>query len=387
MKPLELLDIVGQDEAIGRLQRAMSGARFPHALLFAGPDGVGRRTTALGLGATFLCSNPVSRPNGNLISGLAEDFELRQACGVCDDCKMTASQTHPDLHMVYKELARYHDDPKVRARVMQELSIEVVRSFLIAPAYRAADRGRGKVFVVLEAELMRNPAQNALLKTLEEPPPGVTIILISEHPEQLLPTTLSRCAMVRFSPLPGRFVVKKLLEIGVSEDEAGFWARFTQGSVGCALHHTQQGMYEIKRELVEHLASLGSTSSAADAADWLIKLMEKLSGEQIKETKQQNDVALSKLLASRRAGGMILGLIASVYRDAVTLRTGAELELIHSDQGELVRTLTERFDAEQLAEILEQLSEYERLLWRNVNPKIIWDNVAITCESAASLRH
>lgn len=83
---------------------------------------------------------------------------------------------------------------------------------------------------------------------------------------------------------------------------------------------------------------------------------------------------------------MVLELIASAFRDAITLATGAERAMVHADQRPAAAVLAGRFAPTQLAEIVEQLSEYERLLWRNVNPKTVWDNVAITCASAAPLR-
>ena len=104
---------------------------------------------------------------------------------------MMAAGSHPDFQMVYKELAQYHDELSVRLRVMQDLGIDVIRSFLIYPAYRAGNRGRGKVFVVLEAELMSFPAQNALLKTLEEPPAGVRIILITSRPDSIVSVSVT----------------------------------------------------------------------------------------------------------------------------------------------------------------------------------------------------
>ena len=298
---------------------------------------------------------------------------------------MMAGGAHPDFYLIYKELAQYHDDAAVRDRVMQELSIEVIRSFLISPAYRSAARGRGKVFVVLEAELMSIPAQNALLKTLEEPPSGVTIILISQRPEQLLPTTLSRCATVRFGLLPREFVMGRLTEAGVGEEEAQFWSAFTAGALGKALRLAQEQMYEGKREILERLAGLES-GGEGELGEYLAKRMDSLAQSAVDASKKQDGASLSKTLASRRAAGTILELIASALRDSLKLSTGAELPLVHADQAPAVRRLADRFQASQLAEILEQLGEYERLLWRNVNPKILWDNVAITCVSAASLR-
>ena len=81
----------------------------------------------------------------------------------------------------------------------------------------------------------------------------------------------------------------------------------------------------------------------------------------------------------------MLGLIASVYRDAVTVACGADKPLTHADQGDAITRIADRFVPEALAEILSQLARYEQLLWRNVNAKLLWDNVVLTCASAAPL--
>lgn len=374
-------DIVGQEQAIERLQRGLRGGRLPHALLFAGPAGVGRRTTALALARTLLCSEAMGQqPAG----GKKAEATFIQACGRCDDCRMSEAGSHPDLNLIYKELARYHDDAQVRSRVMQDLSIAVIRDFLIARAGRSPARGRGKVFIVLEADLMSIAAQNALLKTLEEPPSGVTIILISQRPEQLLPTTLSRCAMIRFGLLPRQFVLDKLIECGMEQAEAAFWASFTAGSVGRASRLAGQGMYEVKCELIDKLSQLGPEGDA-QLGEHLTKVADALATKAVAEAKKADGAELSKTLAARLAAGAMLELIAEAYRDGLGLAAGAERPITNQDQLTAVKALAGRFRPEQLAEIIEALSRCEQLLWRNVNPRIVWDNVAITCSSARPL--
>lgn len=126
---------------IARLQQAMAAERRPHAMLFAGPAGVGRRTTATALAKVLLCDLPAARANQGRLADLPADFPLKLACGTCPSCHAMDADTHVDLHLVYKELARYHEDPEVRNRVMQELGIDVIREFLIAPAGRLSGTG------------------------------------------------------------------------------------------------------------------------------------------------------------------------------------------------------------------------------------------------------
>lgn len=382
---LQFSDIIGQDAAIDRLQRAMASDRMPHAFLFAGPAGVGRRTTAMALAATLLCSKPVMHGASPLAPAAtpATASPLRQACGQCPDCRLMEAGSHPDFHLIYKELARFHDDASVRDRVMQDLGIDVVRDFLIAVANRASSCGRGKVFVVREAELISLAAQNSLLKTLEEPPRGVTLILLCQRSEQLLPTTLSRCSLIRFGPLPSEFVASRLAAEGMALPEAQFWAAFTDGSVGQALRLGKQGMYAVKRDMIDHLVA--AACGANDAlGEQLAKTAETLAADAVKEAKAQDGADLSAKLAGRRATGVMIQLIASAFQDAMRLNSHTEatpLPLVHEDQRPQIIHLAERFDTCTLAEIIDQLSEFERLLWRNVSPKIVWDNLAITCST------
>lgn len=382
---VEFLDIVGQDSSLARLQRALAASRMPHALLFAGPIGVGRRTTALALAKVLLCDQPATRPNAGRLTELPADFPLRLACGKCPSCRAIDADTHVDVHLVYKELLQYHSDPKVRDRVMQELGIDVIREFLIAPVGRSSGRGRGKVFLVLEAELLSEEAQNALLKTLEEPPPGVTIILVADQAAGLLATTLSRCRLVPFALLPQAFVRQRLAAAGIGEPEATFWAAHTAGSLGESLRLAEQDMFRLKRELLDRLGG-AAEGGVAELAEYLAKTAEAVAGGIAAKARKEQDADLSKLLANRRAAAVLLGLMAGCYRDALALAAGSDRALVHADQPGPARALAGRFGAMDLARAIEQLDEYERLLWRNVNPRLIWDNVAATVAGAAPLR-
>lgn len=381
----ELLDIVGQNKAIARLQRCLGGSRMPHAFLFVGPEGVGRRTTATAFAKVLLCENPSHAPNNGQLEELDTTAPLADSCGQCQSCRMIESGSHPDFQLVYKELAQFHDDPNVRNRVMQELSIAVIQSFLIAAAGRASSLGRGKVFVVRQAELMSIAAQNALLKTLEEPPPGVRIILTCRQSEQMLPTTRSRCSIVRFGLLPRDFVSSKLIEAGIETDEAEFWAAFTEGSIGRALRFAEGEMFTVKKDLIEQISQLGPGGDAT-LGEQLTKITDRLATDAVAAAKKADGSNLSKQLATRQTTGTMLELLASAFRDAITLTSGTERPLTHADQPQAIVNLAEKFDPIQLAEIIEQLSQFERLLWRNVSSKIVWDNVVITCASAAPLR-
>jgi hypothetical protein len=357
---------------------------------------VGKQTTAVEFARLLLCAKPQALPNAGRLGDLPADFQLHQACGACQTCRTVSAGTCPDFALVAKELARFHDDPGVRERKLQELGIDVIRQFLIDPAYRAAVGGRGKVLVVLEAELMSTEAQNALLKTLEEPPSGVSLILLTANAQDLLPTTRSRCQLVRFGRLDEQFVRQQLLAAGVEEAPAGFYAALSQGSIGLALQAHADEMYAAKRPLVEALAALTPATEMA-FSEALRKQVERLSKLYIQRDNRQAQAGmelmdkkekpkeLAATVASRRAGQAILVLLSEVFRDALAIVCGHQRLLVNADQAECIAALAKRFSPDDLSEVLTQLGRYEDLLWRNASPKILWDNVAVTCGCALPL--
>ena len=128
-----LQDIFGQDAAIETIMRAYEADRLPHGLIFAVPVGVGKATAARGLAALFLCENPKSPP-----------------CGKCQSCVLMDAGNHPDVHVVYRQLIRLE---KEKSKAI-DLSVDVIRDYLVASANLKPNMNRGKVFVVEEAELM-----------------------------------------------------------------------------------------------------------------------------------------------------------------------------------------------------------------------------------------
>lgn len=194
--------IVGQDRALQQLQAALVSGRLAHACVFHGPFGVGKFTTAVALARVILCHQPRR--------GFQAGCAWLTACGECPSCRFFASRglsseaqpAHPDLHIVNRELARFHEDPSIRERKLLNIPWQVLQQFLLEPVYLKSHLGHGKVFIVDEAELIDPGGQNRLLKTLEEPPADTYIILVTSAEERLLPTVRSRCQRVAFAPLP-----------------------------------------------------------------------------------------------------------------------------------------------------------------------------------------
>jgi DNA polymerase-3 subunit delta' len=213
-----------QPTAVDTLRRALATDRVHHAYLFDGPSGVGKELAAFGLAQALVCER---REPGN-----------PSACGECRACVRAlprAGETRP-LHPDVVVLERGLYEPTTigrRSPETQDLSIDQVRTLVLARAAFPPHEGRAKVFIVRRAEEMNQAAANALLKTLEEPGPRTHFILLSAVADSLLPTIRSRTQRVRFAALPDDVVTALLTERGV--EGAASIAALAGGSMATAL--------------------------------------------------------------------------------------------------------------------------------------------------------
>ncbi len=280
-------DIFGQALAIDAIERAYRADRLPHGMIFAGPVGVGKATTARALGALFLCDHP----------------QGTEPCGKCPACVVFSAGNHPDYHVITKELIRYHDKTGESKGI--ELSIEVIRKELIQRADRTPMMNRGKVFVVEQAELMNIPAQNAMLKTLEEPIGRTLIILLTDSPEFLLPTIRSRSQVIRFGWLGADRVVQELAARKFDLADARDAVRFAGHSLGLALKWLQDGVIAPARQLLTMLDS-GQTNALPD---WFKKHADDYANKQL-----ERDELSSKPQATREGYNIYLRIAAEHLR-------------------------------------------------------------------------
>jgi len=235
--PLPLDEVLGQDRAKSILDASIRSGRVHHAWIFHGPRGVGKFTAALSFAALLLdpttSATAKSPPRADADSPVA---------------RLLSTGSHPDLHVVRKELARYHDDPRIRERKLSNIPVDVVRSFLLDPGNLAAAVSNpslaAKVFIVDEAELLAGPAQNAVLKFLEEPPERTVVILVTSSEEALLPTIRSRCQRVPFLPLSPKDLAFWLKHAGISlpPAERDWLIDFAEGAPGVIDTATRLGL-------------------------------------------------------------------------------------------------------------------------------------------------
>lgn len=202
----------GHERTWARLAALADADRLPHALLFLGPPGVGKALIARRLAARLACSG---RP---------------APCGTCAGCAQVAAGSHPDLRLIAAPSAGGRRDGKTK----KEIGIDQARELKRFVALQAISAPR-KVAIVDDADRLSIAAQNALLKTLEEPPGQALVVLITASPGALLSTVRSRCHRVGFRPLAEAEVRAVLAEAGVAADEAARLAARAEGSPGRAL--------------------------------------------------------------------------------------------------------------------------------------------------------
>ncbi len=288
--------VIGQHRAKEILTGAMTSGRVHHAWVFHGPAGVGKFTTARAFAAQVLDPTlTVQRTPGGLPTVATEPSSPTRG--------LVLAGSHPDLGIITKELAAVSRDDTVRRSKQRTIPVEVVREFLTEPASRsraATLPGLGggpslatRVFIVDEAELLNDAGQNTLLKTLEEPPPGVVIVLVTSSPDRLLPTIRSRCQRVGFGPLSPRELDEWYLRAGMpSEPRQRDWlVRMSGGSPGWIADAVAHGVYAMEAELTAPLADLARGKFPATLGSTLAKIVDERSQAHVKENPEASKEA------------------------------------------------------------------------------------------------
>jgi DNA polymerase-3 subunit delta' len=197
--------LVGQERPLEILAAALDAGRLPHALLLTGPRQVGKRSLALALASALTCSSP------------------DPPCGACRACRLIAEGSFPDVHLLELREGRQ----RIGIKEVQELRSELAR--------RPAE-SRHRVAVVVDAERLSSEAENALLKTLEEPPDHAHLVLTTEDAASLLPTTVSRCRQLRLRPVPASRIADHLQrQLGTEPAQAERLASLAGGRPGWAI--------------------------------------------------------------------------------------------------------------------------------------------------------
>ena len=326
--------IVGHRRLISLLSRAVARETLPPSLLLAGPAGVGKRRTALALAEAVNCLSPRH----------FADIE-RDGCGVCAACRRIQRAVHPDVMLI---------EPDETGKI----KIEQIRDAIDRANYRPFE-ARRRVVIIDEADALVFQAQNALLKTLEEPPSTSMFILVSSLPDALLGTVRSRCPRLRFGPLHASEVADVLMrDHGYTEAEARAAAADSDGSVGAALAAGSADVTAARdaaQRLLEHAVR------SADPAGRLQSARE-LTGKKGTPASERDQL------------GACLRALASLLRDVGLLASHADPStLANADlQGTLAR-VAGTFDGERSARAYSAVDGALAALERNASPKIVAD--------------
>lgn len=338
-KPKALDSILGQDRAISVLKSALDSGRIHHAWIFQGPPGVGKFTTALALASVLL-----GKPG--------------------ESAALLDAGTHPDLHIVTKELALVSRDAATRDSKQRTLAKEVLEEFLIEPSSRTRSMtGPGvglvaKVFIVDEAELIDARGQNALLKTLEEPAEGRVIILVTSREERLLPTIRSRCQRVAFAPLSDAdmraWIESSGLDLAQLDAAAMDWLlAFADGSPGMLKLAIDTNVPAWHAQLAPMLAELDRGGPAVDLASTMDKLVEDWAVAWVERPGNDN---ASKDAAAKAGARLMFRLLGTHARTRLRRAQAPEAR-------------------QSALDLIDRLADAERLVETNVQRSFVLENL------------
>jgi DNA polymerase-3 subunit delta' len=305
----------------------MTRGSLPPSLLFTGPEGVGKRLVAQALAQVLNCL----QPDGG------------DACGRCPACRRIAKGTHPDVLVI--------EPPEAGAT-----KIDTIRPAIAATAYRPFE-GRFRVVIVDEADRLTDDAQNALLKSLEEPAPGSVFILVSSRPETLLATIRSRCSRLRFGRLPAGDVARLLTERhGCEAADAYALAAVADGSPGRALESSSRS-FRAARDAAMSLLRATATATSAKARLQAATAL---------------TVGKPSSAGEREELSMRVTLLASLLRDVALITSGGAADTIaNGDLSDELTQLARTFGSDRALGAFAAADRAVAALRRNASPKIV----------------
>lgn len=337
-------EVVGHRRLLSLLSRAIARDSLTPSLVLSGPEGVGKRLTAVAIAQAMNCTSLVRTASAEDSRGSALPVD---ACGVCAACRRVARGTHPDVQAI---------EPGDTGAI----KIEQVRAAIDRAVFRPFE-GRRRVSIIDQADALVGAAQNALLKTLEEPLPASVFILVTSRPDSLLPTVRSRCAHLRF----GRLQVAEVAAVlershKYSQADARTAAAASDGSVKRALD-LETGDFADARSDAEDLLMAATRDPRArlEQAKGLLKG----SGTPAEE---------------REHLGARLDAMASVLRDVGLLGSGADERLLANlDRRPALDALTRALGTDRVGRAFSAVTRASEALDSNVSPKVIADWLAL----------
>ena len=308
-------EIVGNELIIKNIQTAIVAGKLSHAYILEGAKGMGKRLFANTIAKTLECKEKQSTP-----------------CGVCMSCKVFDSGNHTDVFYIRPEKAKSLGIDTIREQIIQTVSIKPYEYDY-------------KIFIIEHADTMTIQAQNALLKTLEEPPSYAVFFLLAENTEAFLATILSRCIVLKLRPLTVNKIEQYLVQNRIGEtDKAGVYAQYAQGSIGQALEIACSEEFETLRSQV---------------IAWICSIYEK---------DFVSVMMLAKEMESYKTNSQFLELFLLWYRDVLTAKKmQSEQFIMQKDKIELIFEHAQKETLESLFQKIDAVWTAKKQLNQNAN--------------------
>lgn len=309
-------DVLGHENIINQIKAAVRNNMVSHAYIFNGEDGSGKRMVAKAFAQALLCER-----------------DEEEGCGECRFCKQTINDNNPDLVWVSHEKPASIGVEDVKEQLVQDIEIKPYN-------------GRYKVYIIDEAEKMTVQAQNAVLKTIEEPPAYSVIIFLTNNDEMFLPTIMSRCLVLNFKPLAENVISDYLMtNYKLPEYEAGMCAAYSQGRLGKAVMLAESGDFANIKDEALRLVKNVYTYDIPD----LVDAVKKVSAYKINITDY-------------------IDILQMWYRDVLLFKVTKDANrLVFTDEINAIRKQASKSSYEGLEKILEGLVTAKTRLRANVN--------------------
>lgn len=332
--------IIGHEWAVDYLRRSVAAGRDAHAYLFVGPPAIGKALLALRLAQALNCEHFEDAP-----------------CLQCRVCRRIEHGSYPDVRTISMQTQARGLKPEEAAR-QKEMKIGTIREWQRDIALRPYE-GRRRVFILHDADYLNEESSNAMLKTLEEPPPFATIILVANR-DNLLSTIISRCQVLRLRPLPRQQVSRALQQyVHQSPEQAALLAAWSGGHIGWALYMASSpDAIQLRQERLEALLSLHNQPGSL-AFRWAeARSQEYRSGQQAQVFEW-------------------LELWQSWWRDVLLMSAGCPESITHMDRRTELEQEAQQHDMAEIYGFMARLREAIQQLRENVNPQLALENVLL----------
>ena len=325
----------GHDRAVNILKRSLQTGRVSHAYLLAGPPHVGKMTLAMDLARALNCTDE------------------QAPCGECTQCTRISRGLHADVKVVERG-----SGPSAEGRGRVFIVIDQVREAQREASLKPFE-GSYRVFIFNHCEYLTEEAANSLLKTLEEPPDQVVLLLLTSNPGALLPTMTSRCQLLELRPVPGPTVARELeSRLGTDTATADEIARLSQGRLGWAI-------------------AAASGPEVIEALDGKRAELDRIARHGVEERFAYAAGLASTFGRNRDAGRQELDVWMDFWRDVMLVKEGAPEFVAHRSGLGSLESVAGTLSTAQVARAIHALRRATEHLERNVNPRLALESLML----------